>query len=209
MSHVIPYYPMRPRYGPFLTVQGVCRKCIYRPKVDGDRVLLDLDSKTAWNRHGDAYSKAKHVPWDDLESLYDEIRPTARDVPRYVDIELLVKHKVRKNQAVLLDLPERDFTFEEFMLLLDEKYPIRSGTMISARPGVTLLPYYNPSHAETNVLVSWGDLRNRATAWMEEYKETTPFYEGMVAVAKDSHYQKQCVAPKIICDTWTKHRFSR
>lgn len=225
---MIPFYPMRPTNGgcdPKVEMLGPNNPLqIARPKVDGSRVLVDIKRKIAWNRHGELYSKSDLLPWDDLIEF-------ARCMLVYydtslMDIEFLDKHKHYKHHAVFLDFPNRECSFADLMTGLGEEYAIRCGSVSSliktGKPAtstvtypegfdygkVLLLPYFDVSDPEVCLKSQWENIKNAAIALMREHDETTPFYEGMVIVDRDSRYVKQIISPKNVSRTWVKHRFS-
>jgi hypothetical protein len=73
---------------------------------------------------------------------------------------------------------------------------------------VLLLPYYDVEDLEVCIESQWRNIKNVAIDLMREHEESTPFYEGMVVVDRDSDYTKQIISPKSVSHTWVKHRFS-
>lgn len=231
----IPFFPMRPTNGGCEPPDPNNPLQIARPKVDGSRVLVDIKQKIAWNRHGDLYSKSDLLPWDDLIAFAKSWNVLGRYVPvnsDLMDIEFLDKHRHYKHHAVFLDFPNRKCTFGELMKELGEEYPIRCGSVSSLikvgkpkidheftpRAGhmnvkvdygkVLLLPYYDVEDLEVCIESQWRNIKNVAIDLMREHEESTPFYEGMVVVDRDSEYTKQIISPKSVSHTWVKHRFS-
>lgn len=198
----MPFFPMRPISSHELTI--ACDR-IYRPKVDGDRVLIDIYSKQAWNRHGDVYSKAHRLPWDELDYIRNHVPKTI--FKRYIDCEFLCKHMIHKGKIAIIDFPERELTFEESLRKINEAVPIRLGGLQIISTNILMLPYFDPLHTHTCVETQYENLRRTARAWMEEFNETTPFYEGLVSVHKDSMYKKT-YKPNQPSHLWIKHRFS-
>lgn len=219
----IPFYPMRPksgahqpRFGKYIGYDTI----IARPKIDGSRVLVDVDNKIAWNRHGAIYSKSHMLPWDSLK----DFTKSMCHMWQYVDIEFCDKHNCRKHQAVILDFPERVIPFDALMYeIADLGYAIDGndqngyGVMCNAaQDDVALLPFYDPKVTtedyddQVPILEDWWNgLIARAQDRMAIDQETTPFYEGMVMVKRDSLYIQQIASPTKVTHLWTKHRFSK
>lgn len=121
-------YPARPKMGGRIwTSSDVLLNNIYRPKIDGSRVLVDTWELQAFNRHGDHYSKATDLPWDSLERMAlmlsalefenDIVVPSDQGV-RWLDIEFFDKHKEFKGDCALLDAPSRQIGFAGLVKLL-------------------------------------------------------------------------------------------
>lgn len=225
MSKAIPFYPTRPCTGyvddeedfaPGIAYDASVRDSetpIYRPKLDGSRVLVDRLNQCAWNRHGDLYSKQHLLPWDELDDLAMDLKPYGHPVPnlgvRYLDIEFLDKHKEYKHKVALIDMPEREVDFFDFMRMCNDLTGAsRCGAVISHTPNVLILPYYDPLDPQVDLLAQWNWMKKRSKNIMERDGETTPFYEGWVAVERTSHYVKQ-YEPKKVSRVWTKFRYSK
>lgn len=205
------FYPMRPGTAIFDQPRDWHNEYIFRPKVDGDRVMVDIENGIAMNRHGAPYTKAKLLPWDELKAFADTYRQiyNLHLDTRFLDIEFLAKHQLRKHQAVILDIPNRDIEFMTLMYHLAEDHAIQNGVTCNFSDNIALLPWYDPLDDDTDLVMTWDNLKNRARRWMKEHKESTPYYEGFVCVKKNSMYEKQMISPTKVACHWSKMRFSR
>lgn len=138
-------YPARPAQGDrFNAPADIPMKRIYRPKVDGSRVLVDVWEQQAFNRLGDHYSKAEQLPWGSLEALARRIGSTLLDAPteilqtflgssevtqgvRWLDIEFFDKHEEMKGGCAFIDAPSRLMSFKGLLHLLAHSHiPVSS-----------------------------------------------------------------------------------
>ena len=134
-------YPARPKLGHRIFGSEMIEKgYIYRPKVDGSRVMVDVWEQQAFNRHGDHYSKASDLPWDSLEKLskmislceFDsEFGPEYDQGVRWLDVEYLDKHREMKAECVFLDAPTRNVGFGGFIKLLAYSHIPIDSTLIN------------------------------------------------------------------------------
>jgi hypothetical protein len=201
------FYPMRPGTAIFDQPRDWHNDYIFRPKVDGDRVMVDIENGVAKNRHGGPYTKAKLLPWVGLKRFADTYRQNLDT--RFLDIEFLAKHQTRKHQAVILDIPNRDIEFMRLMHHLGEDHAIQNGVTCNFSEHIALLPWYDPLDDDVDLVATWENLKKWARTGMKEHKESTPYYEGFVCARKDSMYEKQMISPTKVACHWSKMRFSR
>jgi hypothetical protein len=191
---MMPTYPARPRNGGYLKEELIHPGYIYRPKLDGDRVLLNTYTEEMHNRHGERYTKGKDIR---IDCIREYIELLGINSP-WVDIEFLNKHKRWKGMVAIIDVPFRDFTFGELIRKLD------SNPLKQANRGILPLSAYD----HTKALSVWLALQGMAKRYMEQDKESTPIIEGLVGVQADSMYPVQIRNPKEQAANWVKHRFS-
>jgi len=131
-------YPARPAQGDRFhkPAEIPMNRNIYRPKVDGSRVLVDVWEQQAFNRLGDHYSKAEQLPWGSLEALSRKIGSTllgespkivthtvlgSREHTqgvRWLDVEFFDKHREMKGGCAFIDAPSRLTSFKGLLHLL-------------------------------------------------------------------------------------------
>lgn len=194
-NNMMPTYPARPRNGGYLTESNINPHHIYRPKVDGDRVLLNIVTEEMFNRHGERYTKGKDIRIDCIRDFLQQVDPHTP----WVDIEWMNKHKRWKGTAFIIDLPFRGYTFGEMMKRLGSV-----ARVTAVNHGILPLDCYEAKDMPR----IWHELKRQAKEFMEKDGETTPVIEGVVSVARDSSYPVQIRSPKEKCPFWVKHRFA-
>ena len=226
-----PTYPARPVNGGYLTdeiVENLAGGVLWRAKLDGDRVLVDIDEKVALNRHLKPYTKGKDIPWDGLRKFYDTIAGdnfhAIYQDPRWVDIEWCNKHDTMKGYAVILDVPMRRCPFLEFVERIDSAYKLNhfggsySHITHAIHENVGVLPWwgdgtlsagYKRTRERSQTMRKWEELKIEAKYEMDRTGETTPFIEGLVSVQANSAYPSQLRSPTEKTGDWIKYRFSK
>lgn len=144
-------YPARPAQGErFFKAEEIPLGRIYRPKVDGSRVLVDVWEMQAFNRHGDVYSKGAKLPWKSLEELSRLIGSCVggANVCRWLDIEFFDKHEEMKGDVAFLDAPRRDCSFKGLLHAMAQSHipvdsPLHYGSYGSVR--TKTYPFWPPA----------------------------------------------------------------
>jgi hypothetical protein len=159
-------YPARPMQGDrFSEAEEIPLGRIYRPKVDGSRVLVDVWEMQAFNRHGDVYSKGAQLPWKGLEELSRLIGScVGPTVCRWLDIEFFDKHEEMKGHVAFLDAPRRDCSFKGLLHAMAqshipvdsplhyESYPFWPPAFSRPEDGGPLLPEILPKNSLASIL---------------------------------------------------------
>lgn len=197
-------YPARPYNGGYYNPTTTADTLIYRPKIDGDRVMLNVETKEMFNRKGDKYTKGKDIPFDEIMEVYGD-----HITSEWLDCEWMDKHALWKKRIAILDEPLRGDTFIEMLKRLHpnhECFSIRNNPMPRAGFNILHLPWWRSAHGITPYF--WEQLKTAAKEIMQQHNETTPIIEGIVGVRESSYYPKQISNPNKTAIDWVKHRFS-
>jgi hypothetical protein len=198
-------YPARPSNGG--SFRGIHRlpynaeKYSFSSKYNGWRALVHLPTRTMFNRHGEQLTIA-----DEFKPALDILCPTLdTEVFKWADVEGLERrHGIGKGTLILLDvIPEPHF------MVSDTPYEMRCNWV---PPAIVPVHQYHTKPDENAVYqvqrFSGGELPLMWDTLQEVNKQWgCEFYEGVVAVRKDSQYPIQLRSPDEKSGAWIKHRW--
>lgn len=186
-----PTYPMRPRTGGDFTGSVLKGDSRYRgePKIDGIRMVANIRTGEAWNRHGQRLTDEAH--YADHFLLLAGLLPES---VTWVDCESTGRYKGAARMLFVLDLPDLHGSYLERRSVLERHVPVWDWD-----PDPTSHVYAIPSGSPRTV---W----NKALAVRGLFEGS--FMEGIVIKRADSLYDRQRATAARDATTWVKFRFS-
>lgn len=174
------------------------KKWVVEPKLDGERVLIHVESRQIFNRKLDPYTKADRLTKSlalllkQLEPYYHKLNDHGRPLFEWIDAEALCckGHDLADGSLAVIDL-DADGTLDQRRLLFDHLKPF---------------PLTGSAKNDSVYKMPRMPIAKARQLWFKT-KGLDSLFEGVVLKHRESHYMKEFYSSTKESTEWLKHRF--
>lgn len=193
-------FPMRPvDGGPLPKSPKKLFHCSYEAKINGRRVMLQPETKQAWNRHGQkSDASLTREQWESLQSAARDMGESFGFDPKelWFDAEAIHNRLPEGQGSIILIDVLTDEGYELRRQMLEHRYPILNESVRLVEDEI----YLAQSFTATESIDAWSKLQERNKQLGYE------LFEGFVAKRCDSLYIPIKSADSK-SSSWIKHRW--